>query len=673
MRIKKISVGGVGRFADTASVVMNGKLLALLGPNEAGKSTFLRALNAFTSGSIPTRLATRSTSLIPTVTVVYELQESDFEGLDDVHDVRAVRAIEVTVAEQSRIKFYPRSPQRDVSQRRELEEWLNARRAYRLVSNATQSPESESMGSLVESAKVALASTADTLPDAGFAALQALLGDLDQYDLRVEDPGLEDATFDDLTSAASARRFSAVVAELIQRLRRLIDRELAPSPATVLREALRQKRPRFILFSQEDRDLRPTYAVEDLSEEIPQALRNLASMAGLDVQRYLTAVEQQDDTLRQRLQRGANQQLETVFSTRWSQARVELQIELATDRIVLYVVPKGDTDFARFDERSDGLRQFVALLAFIHSATGDQLVLLIDEVETHLHYDAQSDLIDILLEQQITSGVIYTTHSVGALPHDIAGCCRAVNTVADQRSEIVSNLWSGEAGWRPVFTAMGAAGMSLTPSRYSLVCEGQSDSMLLPSLFREVSGMEQRFHVAPGLASLSQAGSESLSLAAARVACLVDGDEPGVALADRLVEVFEMDRDKVLSIGRFLGEGCVLEDLVDDSVYRTAVLDEIRFWSDLPDVDFGAFPDSFQAPNRPGRVEVWCKEAGARVPDKAAVAGRILLAMDERHGAPELIGEVGAVRMVAPEAVEPIRELLAAIQRALGITPHAAA
>jgi predicted ATP-dependent endonuclease of OLD family len=46
-------------------------------------------------------------------------------------------------------------------------------------------------------------------------------------------------------------------------------------------------------------------------------------------------------------------------------------------------------------------------------------ILLLDEIETHLHYDAQADLAQMLAKQEIVAKVIYTTHSMGCLPEDL--------------------------------------------------------------------------------------------------------------------------------------------------------------------------------------------------------------------------------------------------------------
>src|SRR6266545_878015 len=111
------------------------------------------------------------------------------------------------------------------------------------------------------------------------------------------------------------------------------------------------------------------------------------------------------------------------------------------------------------------MRAFIALLAYtaLHGE-GPPPVLLIDEAETHLHYAAQADLVQVMTEQTAAAQIIYTTHS-------------------------------------------------------AVFAEGPTELVLLPALLREAT--QQRtlgFQVAPGLALVNRRTASSLELEAARVA-----------------------------------------------------------------------------------------------------------------------------------------------------------
>ena len=74
----------------------------------------------------------------------------------------------------------------------------------------------------------------------------------------------------------------------------------------------------------------------------------------------------------------------------------------------------ADDGLSTLEERSDGLRWFAALVAFANALEA-RPIITVDEIETHLHYDAQADLIDVLAAQEFASKVIYTTHSFECL------------------------------------------------------------------------------------------------------------------------------------------------------------------------------------------------------------------------------------------------------------------
>jgi len=152
----------------------------------------------------------------------------------------------------------------------------------------------------------------------------------------------------------------------------------------------------------------------------------------------------------------------------------------------------NDDEFFDIDEHSDGLLQFVALRSFVEEERreGRPIVLLIDEAETHLHYDAQADLVSVFEEQSEALAVIYTTHSAGCLPRDIGVGIRAVAPAyADKDgvrkqtdiSQIISSIWEQGQDFSPLLLLLGASAFAFSATRFAAITEGPSDAMLLPS------------------------------------------------------------------------------------------------------------------------------------------------------------------------------------------------
>lgn len=179
---------------------------------------------------------------------------------------------------------------------------------------------------------------------------------------------------------------------------------------------------------------------------------------------------------------------------------------------------------SRIDERSDGMRAFIALLAYAAvSGTGPtKPVLLIDEAELHLHYAAQADLVQVLTEQTAASQIIYTTHSAGCLPEDLGTSVRIVAPVEDaDRSRTINWFWEGnEPGFAALLHGMGYAvgAFAFTPARFAVFAGGPTDLVLLPTLLREATGQRRlEFQVAPGLALVNRQRASTLELEAGRV------------------------------------------------------------------------------------------------------------------------------------------------------------
>ncbi|MBA2741721.1 MAG: AAA family ATPase [Actinobacteria bacterium] len=149
-------------------------------------------------------------------------------------------------------------------------------------------------------------------------------------------------------------------------------------------------------------------------------------------------------------------------------------------------------DFIEIDQRSDGLRQFVALRSFVIQHGGERSsrpIVLIDEADAHVHYDAQADLVQVLEEQEETSKIVYTTHSAGCLPLDLGTGIRAVVPVEREvegeirqtdQSEVINRFWTQGRGYSPILIAMGASAFAFAATRRAVVVEGMSDTLLSP-------------------------------------------------------------------------------------------------------------------------------------------------------------------------------------------------
>jgi predicted ATP-dependent endonuclease of OLD family len=313
---------------------------------------------------------------------------------------------------------------------------------------------------------------------------------------------------------------------------------------------------------------------------------------------------------------------------------VRLRVADNVVHVLVSMVEPGD--YIGIGERSAGLRQFVALRAHIASENaGPEPILLVDEADIHLHYDAQADLIQVLNAQEEAAKVIYTTHSAGCLPPDLGTGIRIVLPTKEKDargdlqdtddSKIVNWFWTEEVegtGFSPILIGMGASTFAFAAARRAVIGEGASDAILLPTLFREVTALDHLdFQVAPGLSNVSENAARELDLVAARVVHLLDGDQGGNEIENLLLRA-GVPKRRILRLGG-RKETLVLEDMVDADVYLAAVNSEIARWHD----DSPTMPKTkLSTARRPRSVTRWCESQVPPMapPGRRAVAHRIL-------------------------------------------------
>ena len=287
------------------------------------------------------------------------------------------------------------------------------------------------------------------------------------------------------------------------------------------------------------------------------------------------------------------------------------------NQLQVYVETDGGKTF-RLADRSDGLRAFVALVAFLATMKPKKPpVLVLDEAENHLHWDAQADLVNLFHSQDKVSQIIYSTHSPGCLPHDLGHGVRAV--VQDEqrpdRSSVQNWIWESDSGYRPLLLKMGASTAALTPHRQAVVTEGVSDFILLPSLLRDAAGKKVlEYQIVPGIAQMSARDVRTLDAESDAVLYLTDGDAGGKSNRDVLTDAGIPDA-RICS----LPEGVTLEDLVASETLIAAVNLELGRSGYKQTLD--------QALSDVGRNAVlnrWYAERSIKPPKKRAVASRIL-------------------------------------------------
>ncbi len=410
--------------------------------------------------------------------------------------------------------------------------------------------------------------------------------------------------------------------DAVASLTRLVEAEGRDHPRLAA-TSLVSRMPKFLSFSAALESLRSTYNIEDDNDFNSAALRLLFAVGEVRLEEVRDAIRGANDGRAKSLLESASDRLSTKLSARWGQATLRVSIDHQSSTIRIFVQAIGAEYFLLHDH-SDGMRAFLALLAFVAGQPPvPKPILLVDEAETHLHYDAQAELVRMFEAQTAAAAVFFTTHSVGCLPQDLGRGVRVVEPVKDADSSNLKNGWweSGE-GLSPLVIAMGATALSLVPARRAIFAEGPIDSMLLPTILREASGLNQLpFQILPAVSEASDDELRAISRDAPEVAFLVDGDASASTLAKRLLDI-GVHPGRILSLGsNDDGDPLVVEDLLKPTVYVRAVNEELRAW---PPYTGSINPEDLPGSRRPDFVKKVCLELERDAPTKLQVAAEVL-------------------------------------------------
>lgn len=557
MRVSRVEFKGFRRLADTATNI-DGPLTAFVGFNEAGKTSILHALAWYTTGGaispIDYNRSRQPTSDDTSIVKVYlELDEADRESFASVAmDDRPTSLVLNRNRDGERYRTLVPRPTRPVKPFAEAEERL-AKCIARLAHQFAQAADEE-----VEDPNDWAATLAEAFrdPDAEWPERSiAALTELSTW-LKATPHGLKQPR-------------DAKLAAMLEQLHAVVTTE---HPSELVWAALAPRKPEFAMFQDVDRLLETSYEISpDQRGSVHAAVNRLLSLADISLDAMWVHIQAGDSTKRETLLEHGNDRLRTIFDQAWNQSKVTVRFNVNGTRLeVLIKELHGGGDVTNISERSDGLKTFVALVAFLE--TGQHKVppvLLIDEAETHLHYDAQADLVSALLKSVDTTQVFYTTHSPGCLPSDLGTGIRVVARDEDHAdaSVIKNNFWEGEGpGFSPLLFAMGAGAAAFSVCRSAVLAEGASDMVLLPSLIRWATGLSDlEYQVAPGLANAHGSGIR-VEEVAAKVVYLTDGDAGGKDHEASLKAV-GVDAKRIFR----LPDGHAVEDLVDRATYIETV------------------------------------------------------------------------------------------------------
>jgi energy-coupling factor transporter ATP-binding protein EcfA2 len=653
MRLIKAKISGYRRLANGCEIKLDTDPVCIVGPNAAGKSSFLDALEHLNHENefLPkekTRVP-RGAPMEPGIEARFALDEAEKKLLGEIPEATEVTQLLIHKSGNSEISYQPQPPpKRDRSKRKAaltlLQElaksnWLSG--VEQIEPQLDPAPERstpELLKAAIEAAECDSPNLGDQI-EAVVAFRERLLmvyTEQRQEDLAKErlEENPENAEDED----PSWRKWPSLAKKyepLFTDLHALIEYEQQPHPQRQVINALLDQVPEFIPFTDLARELGSVY---DLANEEPPpdgaAIHNFLALADTSWSEMLGYMQGGDAGGTEAYEERVNELLEQRAALVWEASELRVRVRIDSTALTILLSMQAH-DYITFENHSDGLRQFIALRAFL-ARVGRTIapIILIDEAETHLHYDAQADLVGVFEEQEDAAQIIYTTHSAGCLPRDLGLGIRAIvpelltnskgEKVQGDHSRVINKFWTEGRGYSPLLLAMGAGAFAFSATQKAVITEGMSDVLLLPTLIREATGKERlSYQPAPSFAEADPDQIRDFDLIAARIAFLADGDEGGRAHVKQLRDNGILDQ-QICYLGGAEDSGLSIEDLLDRGIYLKAVNAELHNWHQI---EYPA--QELPKVGRSSAVKKWCQEKSAELSkdievSKVDIAQRVL-------------------------------------------------
>jgi len=337
MRLISVELEGYRRFKHRTKIFLDGKLTALVGPNEAGKSTILAALERLDDGDpIAARDRTRGV-VVPDDAIAIEalwlLEPADVSAIDIPAGSETPRWLIVRKAFSGGLDFDLTPPlRRDRTPLRRLLKQLEGLRTKPWFAALDDDEGSEFALSELDQLIDDLMSDSGPVPN---RTIELLAETADQLDAAAED----------------APRYAK---HLPVELRKVAHHLGQAHPTDVAKRLLRSRTPDFLNFVLPDRTLDSYYELNDVIANPRRALTNLSALAGLDLVALRDALDADERGLAVEIRDRANAELKRHLDEAWYQATVEPRFE-NDDYALRILVRTGEGGLQDIAQRLAGL------------------------------------------------------------------------------------------------------------------------------------------------------------------------------------------------------------------------------------------------------------------------------------------------------------------------------
>ncbi len=587
MKLNKVRAQTFRSIVDSGPVEIDDAVTVVIGKNEQGKTTFLRAIRSFNQehryapsdfpNHLRPALEDRPAAEIPIVTLTFLLESQDRKRLTGVaNGIDSAVALKCTKyydngyrfwtvninGEEEPLQFAPPNISVPSEQIKKSLDGLKAKlktHAQRVAPFATNQDKIEQIVSAMTSADLRDTAQIDNIIKTFTTSLKAL-------------PGPDQLILDDITAATKEIESAGATIKTIYK----------QDTANSLKQAL----PNFILHSTKADHIPNEVKVAEFianPDGTSKGMSNLCRAAGLSVQKIRELAATSDTAQREAYEDHYKGTISGGLNEFWTQA--EYHVHFRIDKETLSVSISDGTYTQRIppSERSEGFQWYLSFYATLLNDVGisNQNVLLLDNPGLELHLDGQRDIKRFLEERvAFTSQVIYVTHSPAMIDAYNLRQVRTVELHGNQNGTKVGNFVVTDAESLDLLEPVRAAvGMSLVTSlvmnEWNILVEGAADKPIVEGIFYYHYKEHQKRILVNG--SLSESRDAFLARFYDRTGLpyviLLDADSGGRSLNNELVRI-GIPKEKIVMLDSVITgrqNDFAVEDILSADFYEKAV------------------------------------------------------------------------------------------------------
>ena len=593
MKIEKIRIQNFQCINGSDEVEINDNIICLIGKNERGKTTFLRALESFnldykyaeddisSYSDVKGKLDSGEIEpeAIVMVTIWFEITDDDKEKLKEIHEA-------ITKIKQLKVTKYFDNQYTVESTELKIEE----------LEKQTIEPIQKEIKTEIDNLSKKISTHMQR--HAPFANNKA------HYDKYVEE--FISIDFTDLPEGGINKKFDVFYNNLrglpdrdppidedikstVESLGKIKDRLIGALKENNAEGRILKLMPSFIYFDDIDILKQDTVNIDDfLSNKLKyKTFDNLLKLVELNAEelKVKKPSRQRIDTKR------ASRKITGEINEFWKQGEYEVEVTYNTPNFVILIEDETKTEPTPPSKRSKGFQWFLSFyINFMEGSKSEfkNTILLLDDPGVYLHAEGQKNLLDTLEKLKENNQIVYATHSPFLIDKNHLDRIKILEK-GNKGTVIKKKFYESESdALAPIRASIGATiGDSLFTNKKNIIVEGFSDYLILEAVSNYFKRNKKEFLDFSKIAIISVGGADKFPYFALllekenfRFIGVLDYDSQGRKVAKELKERYNIKENMIIMLNECVldnmkgggrGRDIEIEDLIDDDFYNKAV------------------------------------------------------------------------------------------------------